>query len=343
MSSQKEQELEKLKERILTMGGFVEDAIRKSIKALVERDRALAIQVIDGDAIVNNFDVEIEEECIRFLAIWQPTGSNLRLVTTAIKIITDLERMGDLAVDICERAMELLDEPPLKPYIDIPRMAEAAQKMLKDSLDAFVAQDADLAMRVCEDDDFVDNLNVQIFNELLLYHAQGPEKHFPRRASDIYHQIPGTHRGPCHQYCRDGGVHGQGKGHPSYGVRDTKEAVRAKVTAHCSYNRAVRPTLLLMIRCHLSETEGTRNCSGIGACHTPSMKPVQTGALRSGYSSGIITRNPLSEKIKCLTNPATQCRISFQKIPHPVPEQGTRNVRSPDTLKTISMRKELHT
>ena len=109
MASQKEQELEKLKERILAMGGFVEDAIRKSIKALVERDRDLAIQVIDGDAIVNNFDVEIEEECIRFLAIWQPTGSNLRLVTTAIKIITDLERMGDLAVDICERSMELIN------------------------------------------------------------------------------------------------------------------------------------------------------------------------------------------------------------------------------------------
>ncbi len=169
MLTQKEQELEKLKEKILTMGGLVEDAIRKSVTALVERDRELAIQVIDGDAIVNNYDVEIEEECIRFLAIRQPTGSNLRFVTTAIKIITDLERMGDLAVDICERSMELLDEPPLKPYIDIPRMAEAAQKMLKDSLDAFVAKDADLAMQVCAADDFVDNLNQQIFHELLVY------------------------------------------------------------------------------------------------------------------------------------------------------------------------------
>jgi phosphate transport system protein len=175
MATQKELDLEKLKERILKMGGFVEDAIRKSIKALVERDRNLAIEVIDGDAIINNFDVEIEEECIRFLAIWQPTGSNLRFVTTAIKIITDLERMGDLAVDICERGIELLDEPPLKPYIDIPRMAEAAQKMLKDSLDAFVAKDADLALSVCEADDFVDNLNQQIFNELLLYMLKDPK------------------------------------------------------------------------------------------------------------------------------------------------------------------------
>ncbi len=175
MPTQKEQELEKLKERILSMGGFVEEAIRKSMKSLVERERDLAIQVIDGDAIVNNYDVEIEEECIKFLALWQPTGSNLRFVTTAIKIITDLERMGDLAVDISERAMELLDEPPLKPYIDLPRMAEAAQKMLKDSLDSFVARDADLAIQVCASDDFVDNLNQQIFNELLLYMLKDPK------------------------------------------------------------------------------------------------------------------------------------------------------------------------
>ena len=175
MASQKEKDLETIKEHILKMGAFVEEAIQKSIKALVERDRDLAIQVIDNDAIVNNYDVEIEEECIRFLAIWQPTGSNLRLVTTAIKIITDLERMGDLAVDIGERSIELLDEPPLKPYIDIPRMADAAQKMLKDSLDAFVAKDADLAIRVCEADDFVDNLNQQIFNELLVFMLKDPK------------------------------------------------------------------------------------------------------------------------------------------------------------------------
>ncbi len=175
MARQKEQDIEALKERLLKMGGAVEESIRKSIVALVERDQKLAIEVIDGDAIINNFDVEIEEECIRFLAIWQPSGSNLRFITTAIKIITDLERMGDLAVDICERAIELNDEPPLKPYIDIPRMAEAAQKMLKDSLDAFVAKDADLAVKVCAADDYVDNLNRQIFNELLLFMLKDPK------------------------------------------------------------------------------------------------------------------------------------------------------------------------
>src|SRR5512143_727255 len=175
MTLQKERDIEALKERVLKMGGLVEDSIRKSITALVERDQKLAIEVIDGDAIVNNYDVEIEEECIRFLAIWQPTGSNLRFVTTAIKIITDLERMGDLAVDICERAIELNDEPQLKPYIDIPRMAEAAQKMLKDSLDAFVARDSELALNVCAAADFVDNLNHQIFNELLVYMLKDPK------------------------------------------------------------------------------------------------------------------------------------------------------------------------
>ena len=170
-----EHDLSDLKERVLRMGSLVEDAIRKSIKALVERDRQLALAVIDGDAVINTHDVEIEEECIRLLAIWQPTGSNLRFITTAIKIITDLERMGDLAVDICERTIELLEEPQLKPYIDIPRMAEAAQKMLKDSLDAFVEKDSDLAMKVCAADDFVDNLNQQIFNELLIFMLQDPK------------------------------------------------------------------------------------------------------------------------------------------------------------------------
>jgi phosphate transport system protein len=174
MPRQKEQELEKIKEGVLKMGGFVEDAIRKSIHALVERDRDLAAHVIDNDAVVNHYDVEIEEECIRFLALWQPTGSNLRFITTAIKIISDLERIGDLAVDICERAIELLEEPPLKPYIDIPRMAGAAQEMLKNSLDSFVARDADMAIGVCAADDFVDNLNQQIFNELLIYMLKDP-------------------------------------------------------------------------------------------------------------------------------------------------------------------------
>ncbi|MFA5072767.1 MAG: phosphate signaling complex protein PhoU [Nitrospirota bacterium] len=175
MTAQKETDLAKLKKAILKMGSAVEDAIGKSNKALVNRDCDLARAVIDGDVVINTFDVEIEEECIRFLALWQPTGSDLRFVTTAIKIITDLERMGDLAVDICERVVELCEEPPLKPYIDLPRMAEASQKMLKESLDAFLARDADLAIQVCTADDFVDDLTRQIFNDLLVYMLEDPK------------------------------------------------------------------------------------------------------------------------------------------------------------------------
>ncbi len=175
MTKQLELDLEALKEKVLQMGSLVEEAIQKSIKALVERDNKTAAAVIDDDRLVNTLDVDIEDECIRLLALWQPSGSTLRFITTAIKINTDLERMGDLAVDICERAIELNEEPPLKPYIDIPRMAEAAQRMLRQSLDAFVAGDAELAMNVCKEDDFVDNLNYQIFNELLLYMIQDPK------------------------------------------------------------------------------------------------------------------------------------------------------------------------
>ncbi|HAK59927.1 MAG TPA: phosphate transport system regulatory protein PhoU [Nitrospiraceae bacterium] len=175
MSKQLEQDLEALKEKVLQMGSLVEESIQKSIRALVERDNRTAAGVIDDDRLVNTLDVDIEDECIRLLALWQPSGSNLRFITTAIKIITDLERMGDLAVDISERTVELNEEPPLKPYIDIPRMAEAAQHMMKQSLDAFVTGDPDLAMKVCQEDDFVDNLNYQIFNELLLYMIQDPK------------------------------------------------------------------------------------------------------------------------------------------------------------------------
>jgi phosphate transport system protein len=114
-------ELQKLKEKILTMGSMVEDAIKNSVLALVERDNTMAKRVIDNDRIVNTLDVEIDEESIRLIALRQPKASDLRFITTAMKITTDLERMGDLAVNIAERALELNDEPILKPYIDIPK------------------------------------------------------------------------------------------------------------------------------------------------------------------------------------------------------------------------------
>lgn len=164
-----EEELNALKEKILKMGALVETQIANSIKCLVETDLTLARQTIQNDHLVNAMDVAIDEECIRLLALYQPTARDLRFVTTAMKITTDLERMSDLSEDICERAIELSQEPLLKPYIDLPRMAEAAQKMVRETLDAFVNKDAILARKVCADDAFIDDLTAQIFRELLSY------------------------------------------------------------------------------------------------------------------------------------------------------------------------------
>jgi phosphate transport system protein len=169
-----EEELTRLKERILKMGALVESQIAASIKALVERDTALAKQTIQNDHLVNAMDVEIDEDCIRLLALYQPAARDLRFITTAMKITTDLERMSDLAEDICERSIELSEEPLLKPYIDIPRMAEAAQKMVREALDAFVNKDAKLARKVCADDQFIDELTHQIFRELLSFMVEDP-------------------------------------------------------------------------------------------------------------------------------------------------------------------------
>jgi phosphate transport system protein len=163
------EELEALKQTLLAMGGLVEDQIRRVMLALMERDNALAQEVIDRDRQVNAYDVEVDETCVNLLALHQPAAGDLRFITTAMKIVTDLERIGDQAVNIAQRALELNQEPQLKPYIDLPRMAEKAQRMVKESLDAFVARDTDLARRVCAADGEVDALKEQIFRELLTY------------------------------------------------------------------------------------------------------------------------------------------------------------------------------
>ncbi|MBI1883739.1 MAG: phosphate signaling complex protein PhoU [Chlamydiae bacterium] len=167
-----DEELGKLKQELLRMGGLVEDAISLSVKALVNRDEVMTEGVVRSDDVINMLEIEIEEMCFRLLALHQPAGSDLRLIIMVMKIVNDLERMGDLAVNIAERTLDLLKKPLLKPLIDIPRMANLAQKMVKDSLDAFVNQDAKLARSVCERDDEVDDLNDQIFRELLTYMLQ---------------------------------------------------------------------------------------------------------------------------------------------------------------------------
>ncbi len=170
-----DEELKGLKEKILRMGLLVEAAIRDAIKSLVERDSDLAREVIKRDHQINALDVEIDEECIRLIALMQPKAGDLRFLTTAMKITADLERMGDLAEDVCERVLELNEEPPLKPYIDIPRMAEIAQGMLSDALNALMRRDTALAYDVIKRDDEVDSLTVQIFHELMFFMIQDPK------------------------------------------------------------------------------------------------------------------------------------------------------------------------
>ncbi len=174
MSRHFHDELEALKQTLLAMGGLVEDQIRHAMQALVDRDDALASEVIERDRQVNAYDVEVDAQCVELLALHQPAAGDLRFITTAMKIVTDLERIGDQAVNIAQRVVELNAEPQLKPYIDLPRMAERAQAMVKESLDAFVARDTELARRVRAEDDEVDALKEQIFRELLTFMMEDP-------------------------------------------------------------------------------------------------------------------------------------------------------------------------
>jgi phosphate transport system protein len=169
-----EEDLRKLREDILYMGGLVEDQIQRAVKSLVDRDSDLANVIIERDHEVNRLDVDIDDLCIKLLALHQPAGRDLRFITTGLKITTDLERIGDMAVNICERALELNQEPQLKPYIDLPRMAQIAEGMIRESLDAFVREDTDLALKVCKDDEQVDQLNSQIFREVITFMIGDP-------------------------------------------------------------------------------------------------------------------------------------------------------------------------
>jgi phosphate transport system protein len=169
-----DEELKNLKEKLLRMAALVEESISLSIEGLKNQKEDLAQEVLRKEEAVNLLDVEIDETCLRLLALRQPMAGDLRFITSAMKIGSELERMGDLAVNIAERTLELLKAPLLKPLIDIPRMAKLAQSMVKDSLDAFINKDEELARSVCRRDDEVDALNDQIFRELLTYMMQDP-------------------------------------------------------------------------------------------------------------------------------------------------------------------------
>jgi phosphate transport system protein len=169
-----ESELQRLREQLLVMGSRVESIIGGSVKALIERDTKLAQSVIDADAEIDRLEVELDGRCLSVLARRQPVASDLRFLTMVLKVVTDLERMGDLGVNIAERVLELSSEPQLKPYVDLPRMADEVQSMLREALDAFVAKDAERARQVIDRDQRVDDLYGQVFRELLTYMMEQP-------------------------------------------------------------------------------------------------------------------------------------------------------------------------
>jgi phosphate transport system protein len=182
---QYEEDLRGLRAGLLRMGGLVERQIVDAVESLVDRNTEQARETIQRDIEVNRLDTEMDQRCINLLALHQPIASDLRFITTGLKITTDLERIGDNAVNICERAIELNVEPQLKPYIDIPRMADIAQTMVKDALDAFMREDIELAGEVIARDDEVDQLNYQTYRELLSYMVEDPQT-IPRATKILF-------------------------------------------------------------------------------------------------------------------------------------------------------------
>ena len=171
-----EQQLRTLKEKLLLIGHKAEVAIDNATRALIERRPSLAQQIIDEDDQLDRLEVEVDDICFEILAREQPVASDLRFITTVMKIVRDIERIGDNGVNIARRALEIMDEPELKPIIDVPLAAKAAQRILKQSLDAFVHGDVELAKRVIEGDKYIDDVCEQMLRELLTYMFEDPAR-----------------------------------------------------------------------------------------------------------------------------------------------------------------------
>ena len=169
-----ETDLQALQNRLLNMGALVEECVHGAVQALMERNLEAAEAIARADEEVNALQIEIDDRCLKLLALQQPMASDLRLITSAMKINADLERIGDQAVNIAENAIRMLAHPPLKPLIDLPRMAEMAERMTRDSLDSFVRRDSTLAREVLGRDDEVDGLKDTIFRVLLTYMMADP-------------------------------------------------------------------------------------------------------------------------------------------------------------------------
>ena len=163
------EELEALQGRLLEMGGLAEERVRAALQGLVSRDAALINKVLSGDEPINQLHIEVDNRCFRLLALHQPMATDLRAVVAAVKINTDLERVGDLAVNIAEASNRYIGHAPVKQLIDIPLMGDIAQAMLRDALDSFVKRDTDLAHRVLNEDDRLDSLKTQVFRDLLTH------------------------------------------------------------------------------------------------------------------------------------------------------------------------------
>jgi phosphate transport system protein len=174
MERQFERELAALKEQLLLMGGRAETIVLKSVEALRTRNETLAREVFADDRMLDRMEIDVDDRCVRLLALRQPLAGDLRFITAALKIANDLERVGDHAVNIAGGAVKLAEQPLLKPLVDIPRMADLAGGMLHESLDAFVRRDAESARRLVRRDDEVDQLNRQVFRELVSFMIEDP-------------------------------------------------------------------------------------------------------------------------------------------------------------------------
>ena len=169
-----QEELEGLQARLLEMGGLAEERVRAAVHGLVTRETALIDKVIHGDEPINELHIEIDNRCFTLLALYQPMATDLRSIVASVKINTDLERVGDLAVNIAEAAGRYTSHAPVKKLVDIPQMGDIAQAMLRDALDSFVRRDTQMARQVLNEDDRLDTLKTRVFRELLTYMLADP-------------------------------------------------------------------------------------------------------------------------------------------------------------------------
>ncbi len=180
-----DRELDALRQDILRMGSMVEDSICSAVSALARQDLDLARRIIERDHRVDDLELAIEERCLKLLALQQPLAGDLRMIAAAIWLVTDLERMGDHAVNICEIALRIGVQPLIKPLVDIPRMAEVVRQMIKKCLDAFIARDPELAREACKLDDVVDDIYEGLFDELMGFIVRGPDTQTSAQAANL--------------------------------------------------------------------------------------------------------------------------------------------------------------